>query len=159
MGSSYERETTYLFRYNRETDRFTAKRELGDEQDAAPEFNEAILFVDNDPGEFIIFDNNQPGKVDFISHSADNLMMKKILGLAVLNKMYGAISQSIRSMTERQDKAGYQWKATFPSSTKQHMACLGLHTLAIGASNEVAELGRVIHEEVTRKPSPENEEA
>jgi hypothetical protein len=159
MGSSYERETTYLFRYDRETDRFTAKRDLEDEPHTQQEFNEAILFTDNDPDEFIVFDNNHPGRVDFISHSADNLTMKKILGLAVLGKMYGAISQSIRNMTEQQNKAGYQWRATFPSSTEKHMACLGLHALAIGATNEVAELGQIIHEEVAPKASTENEEA
>lgn len=159
MGSHHDHEATYLFRYDREADRFTARRDQGSEPRMQHIPNEAILFLDNDPDEFIIFNNNSPGQIDFVSHSADNLTMKKILGLAVLNKMYGVITQNIRNMTERQDKAGYQWKGTFLSSTEKHVACLGLHVLALGATDEVAELGRAIHEAISPEAATENEEA
>lgn len=158
MGSPHSNETTYLFRYDREADRFTAMRNKRGEPQTYEAPDEAILFLEGDADEFIIFDNRQPGSIDFVSHSADNPGMKRILGLAVLNKMYGAVIQGVRTMVEQQGKAGYQWRGTFPTSVEKHMACLGLHASALGATDEVVSLWRA-SEEIISQATVENEEA
>lgn len=144
-------ETTFHLRYERTTDRFSIQRAQIAEVRLNEHPDEGILFLGNDPDEFVVFDNHEPGKIDYAAFSADNQAMKRLLGLSVLNKMYDTACEEARKIAEERGHDAYEWKGTFPASAKKRLACIGLHTLAIGASDDVIELWNILGIEKERE--------
>ena len=134
------RDATFSITYSLTPDRFVIN-----DENTMPPLDSARFTLDT-KDDFILFDNETPGKVRYATHAGSNKLAIDTLARTLFDPDYTLYCESVREGAALTRHEVTQIEAIVPYSNKRRLARIALHSEAKGASQEVRDLQeRITH--------------
>jgi hypothetical protein len=128
------KDATFSIAYSLTPDRFVI-----DDGDDMPLYDSA-RFTLGASDDFLLFDNETPGKVRYATHSGSNKLAVNTLARVLFDPEYALYCDIIREGATSSHRETTQVEATVPYSNRRRLARTALHAEAEGVTQEVRDL-------------------